>query len=115
MGGHVTALRRLRCGSLFNLSISTTLEEIEQAIRNEDSDFMRSPCDFMPDYLPLTVERELEDKLKHGQSIPLLCSTPPAPFAKVMAMDSGGSLVAIGEAVESGQEAFMFRPSKVLI
>lgn len=115
VGGHVTALRRLRCGSLFNLAISTTLEEIEQAMQNEDSEFMRSPCDFMPDYLPVTVERDLEDRLKHGQSIPLLCRTPPAPSTKVMAIDSGGSLVAIGEAVESGGESLMFRPSKVLI
>ena len=115
VGGHVTALRRLRCGSLFNLSISITLEQIEQAIQNEDSSFMRSPCDFMPDYLPVTVERELEDKLKHGQSIPLPCRTPPSPSAKVMAIDSDGTLVAIGEAVASGGEALMFRPSKVLI
>lgn len=115
VGGHVMALRRMRCGSLFNLSNSITLEQIEQAMENEDSRFLRNPCEFLPDYLPVLIERELEDKLKHGQSIPLACGTQAISPAKMMAVRADGNLVAIGEAGISGQNTLMFRPKKVLV
>ena len=115
VGAHVTALQRLRCGCLFNLSNSITLEKIEHAVQSRDFDFVRNPSDFMPDFLPVTIERELENKLRHGQPIPLVCDFAVAPSSKVMAMRACGELIAVGEAVISRRERLMFQPSKVLI
>lgn len=115
VGGHVTALRRLRCGSLFNHSISITLDQIEQAMQNEDSRFIRNPCEFLPDYHPVTIKREWESHLKHGQPVPLVCDASPAPSTNIMALTEGGALMAVGEAVILGEQKLMFRPRKVLI
>ena len=115
VGAHVTALRRLRCGSLFKLSNSITLEQIEQGLQNEDSRFLRNPAEFLPDYLPVTIEPGLEDKLQHGQTVSLAWDGTQAPLDKVMAVRTCGTLVAVGEAVAAGQDGLIFRPSKVLM
>lgn len=119
VGAHVTALERLRCGSLFTLENSITLVGIENAVATGDLEFLKNPAGFMPDYLPVTIDKGLEDKLKNGQPIPLLCdagSVPPA--AKVKVLRSCGTLLAIGEigaAASSGEDVRMFHPRKVLI
>ena len=115
VGGHVTALRRLRCGSLFNLSISITLDGLEQAMQKEDSRFIRNPSEFLPNYQPVTIEREWESKLKQGQLVPLVCDASPTPSTNIMALTEGGTLMAVGETVSAGEQKLMFRPRKVLI
>jgi len=115
VGGHVTALRRLRCGTLFNLLNSITLDRIEQAVKDGDLGFVRNPSEFMPDYLPVTIERNCEEKLRRGQPVPLACDAAVEPSAKVMAVRPGGTLIAIGEIVRSRQNTPMFQPKKVLV
>lgn len=120
VGAHVTALRRIRCGTLFTLANSFTLAAIERAVENGDLGFLRNPADFLPDYLPVTIEKVLEPQLKNGKAIPLTGTDGPEALpAKVMAVLPGGKLAAIGQAVrggdQGGENIVMFHPSKVLI
>jgi len=115
-GAHVTALRRIACGSLFTLENSITLEGIEEAVGKEEVGFLRNPSEFMPDYWPVTIGAESEHLLKNGQPIPLADGAPAlGPAAKVKAIRPEGTLVAIGEAVPSQRNHLLFRPRKVLI
>lgn len=115
-GAHVTALRRVSCGSLFTLANSITLEGVEENVEKSDASFLRDPSAFMPEYVPLTIEKGSEQKLRNGQPIPLKTQAEGvAPAAKVKALCSEGTLIAIGEVVLSGPEDLLFQPKKVLI
>jgi tRNA pseudouridine55 synthase len=115
-GGHVTGLRRISCGSLFTLENSITLEGIEKALQKGERGFLCNPSEFMPEYLPVTIEEGSERKLKNGQPIPLDSEAPEvAPATKVKAVRPEGTLIAIGEAVLSQRNSLIFRPRKVLI
>lgn len=116
VGAHVTALRRLACGRLFTLENSITLLRIERALAEGDFGFVQNPSAFLPNYLPLLVEDAGERQLRDGRIIPL--PEDPArlhPAAKAMALRPCGTLVAIGEVVRCGGDAWGFQPSKVLV
>ena len=116
VGAHVTALRRLACGSLFTLENSITLEQIEGAVARGDFGFVQNPTAYLPQYLPLQVEDAAERQLRDGRTIPLPEDTaPPQPAAKVMALRPCGTLIAIGAVVPTGTGAWGFQPSKVLV
>ncbi|MCZ6730384.1 MAG: tRNA pseudouridine(55) synthase TruB [SAR324 cluster bacterium] len=116
VGAHVTALERLHCGGLFTLQNSISLEQIENAVASGNLDFLRNPSEFMPDYMPVTIEKVSEDKLKNGQPISLRCDTASlSPPLKVKVLCSGGSLLAIGEALQLGGDELIIQPRKVLI
>lgn len=117
VGAHVIALRRIRCGNLFTLRNSSTLVEIEDAVASGHLAFLRNPSDFMPEYVPIMIGKDCEQRLKNGQPIPLTGAAPlPAPSAKLKAVGSGGTLIAIGEAVQARQrDTLLFQPKKVLI
>jgi hypothetical protein len=101
---------------LFTLQNSISLEQIENAVALGSLDFLRNPSGFMPDYIPVTIEKVSEDKLKNGQPILLRCDTASmSPPLKVKVLCSGGSLLAIGEALRSDGDGLIFRPRKVLI
>ncbi len=114
VGAHVTALRRISCGRLFTLEISTTLEGIEEGLRKGETGFLRDPSAFMADHLPLTIEKDAEEKLRNGQPIPLEAEGV-APATRIMALRAGGTLVAVGEAVLSQRKSLIFQPKKVLL
>jgi len=116
VGAHVTALRRLACGCLFTLENSITLIRIEEALAQGDFGFLQNPAAFLPDYLPLQVEDATERQLRDGRTIPLPDDTAPLqPAAKIKAVRPCGTLVAIGEAVQYGKDAWGFQPNRVLV
>lgn len=116
VGAHVVALRRLACGSLFRLENSITLDRIEEALARGDAGFIQGPALFLSDYLPLQVEDAFERQLRDGCTIPLPDETACLqPAAKAMALRPGGTLVAIGQVVRRGGDAWGFQPSKVLV
>ena len=109
-------MRRLRCGSLFTLSNSISLVGMQEAVKQGDFGFLRDPVEFTPEYLPVTIGECAEDKLKKGQPISLACTTAVLkPADKIKALRASGTLVAIGEAVQTRQDTLMFQPRKVLI
>lgn len=123
VGAHLTALRRLSCGSLFTAEYSITLSEIEERIARGDSAMVRNPVEFLTDHLPLTLPAEAEQHLRDGRDIPLTDPLTGAAHAG-MAVRSGakikvvrpcGTLIAVGEIVARGTQALSFHPTKVLI
>ena len=116
VGAHVISLRRLACGRLFTLENSINLERIERALALGEFGFVQNPSVFLPNYLPLLVEDAGERQLRDGRTIPLPeDSAHLHSAAKAMALRPCGTLVAIGEVVQYGGDAWGFQPSKVLI
>lgn len=116
VGGHVTALRRLEIGGLFTLKNSYTLERIEERWSRGQAGFLFNPADFLPHHHPLEVDDASERNLRDGRTIPLAKTTPPLqPAAKVKALRSCGTLVAIGEVVKFPGGLLGFQPDKVLV
>jgi tRNA pseudouridine55 synthase len=116
VGAHVVALRRLACGRLFTVENSFTLERIGAALAAGEDGFVLNPAVFLPDHLPLQVEAASERQLRDGRTIPL--TEDPArlhPAAKAMALRPCGTLVAIGEVVRYGGDAWGFQPSRLLV
>ena len=116
VGGHVTALRRLACGTLFTLENCFSLEGIADCLAKDDWHWLVNPAGFLLDHQPLTVEEPTERQLREGRAIPLsddlarLC-----PSTKVKALRPCGTLVAVGEVMPDPQGHMGFQPTKVLV
>jgi tRNA pseudouridine55 synthase len=122
VGAHLTALRRLRCGTLFTLENSISLEGIDERMAKGDSAMVRNPVEFLTDHLPLTIAAEAEQQLRDGRDLPLegaVLSDDPRHAvrsgSKMKAVRPCGTLVAVGEIVARGPDALRFHPTKVLI
>jgi tRNA pseudouridine55 synthase len=123
VGAHLTALRRLRCGGLFTLEKSFTLEQIEKRISSGDSAMVRNPVEFLTDHLILTLTTGTERSLRNGKTVPLgeaALEAPdprlrPGPGVPVAAVRPDGMLVAVGKLVAGAPHALSFHPTKVLI
>jgi tRNA pseudouridine55 synthase len=140
-GAHLTALRRLACGTLFTLEHSVTLARLEASLnagpegtqgnetqRSARSEIVRNPAAFLPEFKPLVLSVDAESRLRDGRTIPL--DAPPGHWSlgqAVKVLQSEGALVAVGEVVsllaqsgtaaeeEAGTQRLGFRPSRVLI
>jgi tRNA pseudouridine55 synthase len=123
VGAHLTALRRVRCGTLFTLENSISLEGIEERIANGDSAMVRNPAEFLTDHWTLTLTPDAEQHLRDGRELPLGEASLGAadgrlevrPGAKMKAVRPCGTLLAVGEIVARGTHALSFHPTKVLI
>jgi tRNA pseudouridine55 synthase len=113
VGAHVTALRRLRCGEPFTLERALTLEAVQAALAVEDWGFLHDPGPWLVDHVPYPVEPEEEAPLRHGKTLPLRGELVPG--TKIKALGAGGTLVALGEAVQIGRNGLGFRPMMVLV
>jgi tRNA pseudouridine55 synthase len=128
-GAHVTALRRLACGSLFTLRDSVTLKSLEQSGKQEQEGWVKNPAAFLPEFAPLIVTPETEFQLRDGKTIPLEPAAQPqldratrdggaggwTSGQRVKALGPLGNLIAIGEIVPVTAGQLGFRPTRVLI
>lgn len=113
VGAHVTALRRLRCGTLFTLDRARTLEAVELAAEAEDAEILIDPALLLPEHLPYVVNAEEETLLRHGNRMVLRVEVAPGTPIKALLPD--GQLLAIGEAIRFGKSDLGFQPAKVLV
>ncbi|MBI3992122.1 MAG: tRNA pseudouridine(55) synthase TruB [Candidatus Lambdaproteobacteria bacterium] len=122
VGGHVTALRRTRCGEWFSLAQSITLETLAERAARQDFAFLLNPAELLQDYRALIVEAAQEQALRQGRAIPLHPlaegalpgAQAVAPLQKMKAIRSCGTLVAIGEVVAGQRGDLGFQPRRVL-
>ncbi len=116
VGAHVAQLRRLACGCLFRLEISTSLDGIRDELARGAYGFLHNPARFLPEFVPFTVEDAEERLLRDGRVVPLpdgCVEVPPA--VKLKALRPCGTLVAIGEVVPCQPRGWGFQPSKLLV
>ena len=99
-GAHVTALRRLACGSLFTLDDSVTLEGIGEAWKAGRKEVLRNPAAFLPEHMPLWVTPEMELHLRDGRTILL----GPAPGHNSRAATGDAPAAGSGQAAEREPE-----------
>lgn len=113
-GAHVTALRRLACGSLFTVADSVTLAGFDEARKAGRLDGLRNPAEFLPEHAPLVVTPETEIQLRDGRTVPL---DPPAPgqFPRAATSEAPGSAVGTTAAWHAGQGVKALRPDGSLI
>jgi tRNA pseudouridine55 synthase len=116
-GAHLTALRRLACGSLFTLADSVSLEGIGESLSKGRQEFLRNPAAFLPEYQPWIIAAEAEPLLRNGQTVPGEPDGSPLgePERPVKALRSDGTLIAVGRSVVLPSGRVGFRPSRVLI
>jgi tRNA pseudouridine55 synthase len=113
-GAVVTALRRIASGADFRLDRATTLEQIEASAQLEKLDFVLDPALLLTDHLSYPVDEGEEHRIKLGQVLTLRPEAGTLPAgAKMKAVRACGTLVAIGELIESNGR-MGFRPAKVL-
>ena len=113
-GAHVTALRRLACGSLFTAEDSVTLEGFNEVRKAGRWDGLRNPAEFLPEHAPLIVPSETEIQLRDGRTVPL---DPPAlgQFPRAATGEAAGSPVGATAAWHAGQDVKALRPDGSLI
>jgi len=116
-GATLTGLERTRCGSLFLLENSFTLDEIKEMADKNRWDFVTPPAGYLACHLPVEVNPQDEARLKLGMAISLgeNCplginwpqgqNTPPA----------GTSSPAIREAHTGEKKAKAVRPDGCLV
>ena len=116
VGAHLTALRRLDCGGLFTLENSSTLERIEQRASLGELGFVFNPADYLPQFLPFSMDEAMELYLKDGRTVPLPeVMGNPVPGARAMALRPCGTLLAIGKVVEFQSGGWGFQPDRVVV
>jgi len=114
-GAVVTALRRISSGEAFQVDRAATLEQIEAAAGREQLDFVLDPALLLTDHMSYPVDEAEEHRLNLGQVLTLCPEAGTVSAgARMKAVRACGTLVAIGEAVETGTGRMGFRPSKVL-
>jgi tRNA pseudouridine55 synthase len=113
VGAHVTALRRLRCGTLFTLERARTLAEVESAAAAGEPELLLDCALLLPGHVPCTVNADEERLLRHGNRLPL--RTEVAPGTPIKALSPQGELLAIGKATRWGNSDLGFQPDKVLV
>jgi tRNA pseudouridine55 synthase len=114
VGAHLSALRRLRCGSRFVIEEAKTPEQLAQEV-NPWMDSSRVLSDFPVLYLPL----EDRERIRQGQTVPLSLtseSAVPKDHTTEAWYQAGDEqeLWALGS-LHLGERGPCFQPSKVLI
>jgi len=100
-GGHLTALRRTRIGSL-HLEEAFTLEALE-AMTPEAREALLQPADALLTALPrLDLDADATQRFGHGQTVPVL-QGPVAGQLRIYADD--GRFLGLGRAAPDGQVA----------
>ncbi len=116
VGAHLTELRRTRCGDLFTLGNSVTLQQVKERLQQGNQGFLLNPAEFLRDHHPVVFAESSESRIRDGQSVPLGTTEEiPGLNANIKALRPCGSLIAIGKTVLLPGEGTGFRATKVLI
>jgi tRNA pseudouridine55 synthase len=107
-GAHLAGLRRTRAGP-FTLEEATPWPMLEVGMMTEKWErYVRPPTDALPELPSIVVGAEAIEALRFGHRI----SSESASTGTAKAVDEGGELIAILEAVDNGT---LWHPHKVFL
>lgn len=112
-GAHLTSLRRTRAGP-FSIDQTIALAELE-ADPERVSEWIIQGDRLLPDLPRLTCSGDQERRIRHGNDIATQPVSGCDPGRQVRLFDAAERLLAIGEVISTGPEAWLIHPMIVLV
>ena len=120
VGAYLADLQRLSVGAYFTLENAHRLQSLFSCKQRDDFSFYINPVDILNEHHTLYASHETQNRLSHGQSLPLESIKPCSPLSgkefplPTKVVDAQNTLVAIGH-IAAHKNHRQFNPSKIFI